>query len=129
MSGEIAALDRALAEYGEDIILRRVMGSGAGAINADVLCRARVDAQVSGPSAPGPKTSVFDIIISPTQINALNWPGDENAVAPFDVDQRIPRIDGPDKIIMRGHNPRTITFSDPKIIGGVLVRLNLRVVG
>lgn len=126
----IEALDRALAADGEDVILRRVVGSGDTAINVDVRCRARVDRVESAANAEGPKAQVFTLIMSPTQINEAQWPGGHvPALPPFDVDQRIPRENGPDKILMRGANPRTVTLSDPKIIDGELVRLNLRVTG
>lgn len=128
MSSLIAALDAGLSAYGEDIILRRVSGSAPSQTNVDVTCRARVDGINTGPSAPGPKEATFEIIISPTQIDVAQWPGDA-VLPPLNVDQRIPRIGGPDKIIMRGENPRTIVFSDPKIINGELVRINLRVAG
>lgn len=131
MSDLIAALDDALREAGEDVILRRVVGNAPNQVNIDVTCRARVDGIALGQRPPeGPKEATFSLIISPTQINENQWPGGSiPMLPPFNVDQRIPRIGGPDKILMRGENPRTIVFSDPKIIGGELVRIDLRVAG
>lgn len=130
MSDLIASLDSALAEAGEDIILRRVVGTAPNQVTVDVTCRARVDAIAYPASAEGPKDATFALIISPTQINDEQWPGGTvEALPPFNVDQRIPRVGGPDKILMRGENPRTIVFSDPKIIGGELVRIDLKVAG
>lgn len=121
----IADLDGALARASENVTLRRQMPGG---VPVDVVCRARVNRLGSGESAPGPKVGLFEIFMSPTQIDAAGWPGNQIA-APETYDQRIPRENGPDKIVMRGENPRTITICDPKIIDGVLVRINLRVVG
>lgn len=130
MSDYISSLDSALAIGGEDIILRRVVGNSPNQVNIDVTCRARVDAIISPASAPGPKEATFSLIISPTQINNAQWPGGTvPALPPFALDQRIPRLGGADKILMRGENPRTIVLSDPKIIGGELVRIDLRVAG
>jgi hypothetical protein len=71
----------------------------------------------------------LNVIMSPTQINNAQWPGGQvPLLPPFDVDQRIPRINGPDKMIIRGAL-RTIAYCDPKFIGDELVRINLRVTG
>lgn len=130
MSDLIAALDDALREAGEDVILRRTVGSAPNMVNVDVTVRARVNAIVSAASAPGPKEATFELFLSPTQITTQQWPGGVlAALPPFNVDQRIPRIGGQDKILMRGENPRPIVYCDPKIIGGELVRINIRVAG
>lgn len=130
MSDLIAALDNALAQAGEDVILRRVVGSGANVTNVDVTCRARVDAaSVQDIVANIPATDLH-VIMSPTQINDAQWPGGQvPQLPPFNVDQRVPRINGPDKVLLRGAAPRTVAFSDPKFVNGELVRINLRVTG
>jgi hypothetical protein len=129
MSSFIAALDSALAGYGEDIILRRVVGSGANVVNVDVACRARVDAASTDQIAAGVSATELNVIISPTQINEAQWPGGTVPLQPpFNVDQRIPRVGGPDKMIVR-NVLRQITFVDAKVIGGELVRINARVSG
>ena len=126
MSALIAELDSALAQYGEDIILRRTVGP----INIDVTCRARVDAATVQQIAAGILATDLNIIISPTQINNAQWPGGTiPGIPPFDVDQRVPRAGGLDKVLLRGFAPRAIAFSDPKFIDGELVRINLRVSG
>lgn len=127
----IAALDAALLDGAwEEVILRRSVGGAPNVVTVDVTCIARVDAVNAPLSAPGPKQQVYDIIMSPTQINQAQWPGGTvPALPPFNVDQRIPRVGGPDVILMRGENPRTVIFSDPKLVGGEPVRLNLRVAG
>lgn len=130
MSALISALDRGLAVAGEDVILRRTVGEDTNVVFVEVKCRARVDAVNDAANAAGLRTSEFSLIISPTQINEAQWPGGSiPQVPPYNVDQRIPRANSTDQILMRGETPRTITFVDPKIIGGELVRINLRCVG
>lgn len=130
MSDLIAALDGVLSAYGEDAILRRVIGSGANISNVDVLVRARVDAVSVEQIVAGIAATDLNVIISPTQINETQWPGGSiPLLPPFDVDQRVPRINGPDKVLLRGAAPRTVAFCDPKFINGELVRVNLRVTG
>lgn len=122
----ITRLDAALnLAGGEDVVLRRKLPGKAA---VDVTCRARVNRLPSPESGPGPKVALSEVIISPTQINAAGWPGDL-VVEPFSIDQRIPRENGPDQVIMRGENPRTIIHCDPKFVAGVLVRIDLRVSG
>lgn len=121
----LARLDAALAREGEDIVLRRQL---PGRQPVDVTCRARVNRIVNAESGPGPKVALFEIFMSPSQITAAGWPGDR-FVEPLEFDQRIPRENGPDKVLMRGENPRTVVICDPKFIDGTLVRINLRVSG
>lgn len=130
MSDLISALDNALASYGEDVILRRVIGTGVNVSNIDVKCRARVDAASVQEVVAGIPATDLNIIMSPTQINDAQWPGGSvPQIPPFNVDQRVPRVNGPDKVLLRGAAPRTVAFSDPKFINGELVRINLRVTG
>ena len=130
MSNLIAALDSALAGYGEDIILRRVVGTAPNQVNIDVTCRARVDAMKVEEIVAGIPATDLNIIISPTQINNAQWPGGQvPLLPPFNVDQRVPRINGPDKVLLRGAVPRTVAFCDPKFVNGELVRINMRVTG
>lgn len=129
MSDVIAALDNALAQAGEDIILRRVIGTGSNVINVDVKCRARVDAMKTEQLVAGINAADLNVIISPTQINNAQWPGGTVPLQPpFNVDQRIPRVAGADKMIVR-KVLRAITFVDAKIINGELVRIDARVAG
>jgi hypothetical protein len=129
VSDLVDALDNALANYGEDIILRRIVGSGATAINIDVTCKARVDAVTTQEALAGVPATDLNVILSPTQINSAQWPGGGiPLVPPFDVDQRIPRVGGSDNMIVR-HMLRRITFVDAKVINGELVRINARVAG
>lgn len=125
----IAALDQALKLAGEDVILRRRVGEGLNQTYVEVTCRARVNSIDSTQNPAGIRVSEFAIIMSPTQINEAQWPGGTIPVPPpFDLDPRIPRMNDTDDVIIRGQQPRVITFCDPKVIGGELARIELRVV-
>lgn len=130
MSDLVAALDNALANYGEDIILRRVVGTAPNQVNIDVKCKARVDVTSAEQIAAGISATELNVIISPTQIANAQWPGGGAVLfPPFDVDQSIPRTGTTDKVLMRGQPPKAVTFVDTKIIGGVVVRHDMRVAG
>lgn len=129
MSDPIAALDSALALVGEDFILRRVVGTGANVVNIDVTCIGRIDAMTTEEIAAGIKATDLKIVFSPTQINDAQWPGGTMPqVPPSNIDQRVPRENGPDKAIVRGQL-RQIAFVKPFVIGGELVRIEMRVTG
>jgi hypothetical protein len=129
VSDLIAALDNALAQAGEDIILRRVVGTAPNQVNIDVTCRARVNAATVQQIVAGISALEMNVILSPTQINEAQWPGGHVPLQPpFDVDQRIPRIGGADWMIVRNVR-RTVTFVDAKVINGELVRIDARVSG
>lgn len=129
MSDLITELDNALADVGEDVTLRRRVGEKPNLIYVSVICRARVDRIDNIQEPAGIRIAEFNIIMSPTQINDAQWPGGTIPVPPpFDVDPRIPRENDTDDLIIRGLPPRVVTVCDPKIVGGELVRLNLRCV-
>jgi hypothetical protein len=117
----IAALDDSLADDGEtpgeDVILRR-----PGSPDNDVTCRARVTALSTEQIIGGIAQTELNVVISPTQINNQPWPGGSSDSP---VDQRIPKI-GIDKMVARGAQ-KSVTFVDPRYIGDVLVRINLRI--
>jgi hypothetical protein len=130
MSALIAALDGALSATGEDVILRRTVGSAPNQVNIDVMCRARVNAVTDTQLVAGIPATDLNVIISPTQINNAQWPGGSvPALPPFNLDQRVPRAGPTDKVLMRGQPPKAVSFSDPKFINGELVRINMRVSG
>jgi hypothetical protein len=131
MSSEIAALDGALARHSEEITLRLVVGSGVAVANIDVKCRARVDVVTAEQLVAGIPADHLNLIISPTPINVAQWPGGQipPLPAPFNIDPRVPRENGPYKVIARG-KVRSVAFSDPKYANNnELVRINLRVTG
>jgi hypothetical protein len=130
VSDLIAALDNALAQSGEDIILRRTVGAAPNQISVDVTCRARVDAATDTQLVAGIPATDLNVIISPTQINDAQWPGGSiQALPPFNLDRRVPRAGPTDKVLMRGQPPKAVAFSNPKFINGELVRIDMRVAG
>lgn len=130
MSDIIDALDDALSRDSEEIILRRVVGTGAAIANIDVRCRAKITALSVEQLAAGIPATEMNLILSPTQINAAQWPGGGiPSVPPFNVDQRIPRAGVTDKVLMRGLPPKAVSFVNPVFFEGELVRINMRVAG
>jgi hypothetical protein len=127
----IAALDASIPLGASEVItLRLVIGDAPNHVNVDVDCIARVDAASAEQIAAGIKASDFNIIISPTQINEAQWPGGlAPKDPPFNPDPRIPIVNGPYKVLMRGEHERTVAFVDPKFAFGELVRLNMRISG
>lgn len=128
MSDNISDLDNALAEYGEDVTLIRFVGSGTAVTSIGVKCRASVRARSDETIVAGIVTKIFDVTISPTQINKAQWPGGTvPLLPPLDVDQRVPR-ENVDKMIVK-KSLRNIIFVDPIVVNDELVRINLRVSG
>jgi len=122
----IAMLDRFLARDGETVVLRRIIGA-AVFTNIDVTCRASVN-DYSAQELVGPILQTDSrVIMSPTEITLAQWPGGmAPLLPPFDVDQRIPRIN--DKLIVGGrlHN---IAFVNSISMANVLVRIEMRIAG
>jgi len=129
MNAAIAALDGALARE-EEIILRRTVGTAPNQSNADVKCRAKVTPASVEQIANGIPATDFNIVLSPTPIDRVKWPGATCKLGPMDPDPRLPRVNE-DRVILlaRGGPPRTVAFVDPRYVGGELVRINLRVSG
>ncbi|XUM25118.1 hypothetical protein ACRAVF_33835 (plasmid) [Bradyrhizobium oligotrophicum S58] len=124
----IAALDRALAGAGEDVIVRRTTGTAPSTTSVDVTCRAKVTASAAQPGTGGVVITTYDVIISPTQIRAAGWPGGSTpALPPSQFDQAIPRA-LTDKIVLRG-KAMAIVFVDPILVGNEWVRANIRAQG
>lgn len=132
MSDLIAALDNALAQVGEDVVVRRIVGTAPNQVNIDVRCRAMVTALSVAQLAAGIPSTELNVVLSPTQINEAQWPGGTvQKLPPFNLDQRVLRAGPTDKILLvdRGDAPRAVTFSDPKFINSELVRMDLRISG
>lgn len=125
---EIAELDKSLAEDGEDIILRRVVGATNQAF-IDVTCRAFVRGYAANELIGGITQQDSKVILSPTQINAANWPGGQPVSnAQFQADPRIPSKNRGDKCVMGGR-VRNVESATGIPIDGVLVRIEMRVLG
>lgn len=123
---EIAELDASLALDGEDIIIRRIVGT-THQTTIDVVCRAFVrlykPTEVAGTIIQGDS----NVILSPTQINDAQWPGGlPVAGSEMAFDQRVPRHN--DKAIIRG-KVRNIEAAAPIYMNNELVRIELVVRG
>jgi hypothetical protein len=96
---EIAELDKSLAEDGEDIILRRVVGSSPTTQQfIDVTCRAFVRGYAAEDLIASITQRQRRVILSPTQINRAQWPGGQ-ALSVVN-DPRIPSKNRGDKCII-----------------------------
>lgn len=71
----IDMLDRFLAENGEDVILRRLVGLGPESTDEDIPVRAHVRGLREDELIAGATQDDRMLIMSPTEITAANWPG------------------------------------------------------
>lgn len=129
MTTAIEALDAALAEVGEDIILRRIIGTGPSKIRIDVTARAMVRTVAPDVLVGTQKASTIKVILSPTEIAAAQWPGGrppENP--PATVDPAIPRP-GDIVIIKRTGRSYSVILCGPMVVGGILARIELTAEG
>jgi hypothetical protein len=127
----ISALDRALAEVGEDVILRRVVGQAPNVINLDVTCRAVVKTWRLKEEnlVAGIAQAVKIVSMSPTQIAQAQWPGG------------VPVVQGNPGMVLDASAPRrgdemwiggrlyAIDAVDAMAVDGVTVRYELQVLG
>lgn len=117
---EITALDTALAEDGEDIILRRTVSG----VNTDVTCRAFVRGVSAQQLMAGISQDNSNVIISSTEIIDNGWPG--TSTLPDSQDARVPATT--DKLVVAGKS-RAIKSAQPIYVAGELVRINIMVLG
>lgn len=123
---EIDDLDYTLARDGEDIVLRRVVGTGSQ-INIDVKCRAIVRTEKVSEIVSGITQRTSTAILSPTEITRAQWPGGQPASSAIrQIDPRLPRIG--DKVIAGGE-PLNIEVVKPVLVDGDLIRINLEMLG
>jgi hypothetical protein len=127
---EIADLNSALAQDGEDIEIWRVVTAGATQINIKVAARAFVRNFGADELVGGITQDQVRVTISPSEIIAQNWPGPwtPSASEPTQpaTDRRIPRKN--DKCVIKG-KPRNVEVAMPIYVDNELVRINLRVLG
>lgn len=116
MRPEIADLDDALAEYGADVVLRRISGTAPSTTNTDVTVRAAIRSFQPQELVGGIVQTDSRVIISPTQITAAGWPGDGT----------LPRPN--DRLVIAGR-VRNVKVVDPIYIGDELVRIEMAVAG
>lgn len=121
---ERAELDHALADCGEDIEIRRLIGTS---VSAAVECRAFVRRdRINDELVGGIVQRNIEIILSPSQIIAQGWPGPNSSATPTELDRRVP-VKG-DKAVWAGR-VMNIEESCPIYIDNELVRIELRVKG
>lgn len=116
---DIAQLDRDIARYGEDIVLRRP--------GIDLTVRAHVRTFRQEEITGGVMLGDLKVILSPTGLDASAWLAAASAgTPPFDPDRRVPRRN--EKAIVQGRL-RNVENPMPFVIGGELVRIELVVRG
>lgn len=122
---DIDDLDDDLANYGEDIYLRRLVSGSLRLVK--VRAHVRSFRLSSNDLVSGIMTVPFVVIISMTQIKAAGWPqGVVAAAAPFNVDPGIPVIG--DTAIIKGV-ARTVKAVDPMAVNDVVVKIKMMVEG
>lgn len=125
---EISELDATLAVDGENIVLRRVKGTSVATTqNVDVTCRAFVRGYAASELVGAIAQQDRRVILSPTQIDAADWPADE-ADSTSLIDPRIPRKNRGDKCLIGG-KLHSVEASEGILIDGALVRINMQVRG
>lgn len=117
MSIEIDALDRALARAGEDIILRRRIGTTQTFVSVTVRGLPR---GYSADELVGAITQQHSkVIISPTQIAESSWPGAAQG----------PSYPQKGDIMIINGTPRSVESGAPIFVGGAVVRIEVTVKG
>lgn len=119
----IAALNRVLAAHGEDIRLQRLMGTQQ--VPVEVACRAHVRGYEPHELVGGIAQGDSRVLISPTEIEAAQWPGGqvEGAVV---GDARVPKKG--DRLFIAGR-ARQVEAVKPIYLDGELVRIEMAVRG
>ena len=119
----ISALDRGLAARGQDVILRRISGSGPSATSIDVACRAVVRGYRPEELVGGIAQGDSQVILSPSEIRSSGWPDPGGSPS---GSASLPKKG--DKLIVQGRM-RTIEAVAPIQVAGELVRIDLQVRG
>lgn len=122
---EVEALDQALDETGEDVVLRRIYGLSPRTNYVDVTLRAVVRTYQPRELLGGINQTDNKVIISPTGIAKAGWPGGE-APSLTVADPALPR--NTDHIFIQGRS-RTISVVQPIYVDNELVRIEIRVQG
>lgn len=125
MSDHVDDLDAELADDGEEIRLRRVIGTTTQSnVDVDVIAAVR---GLNPDELVGSITQdELMCIFSPTQINRAQWPGGQPITATDDP--RVPSKNRGDKAYVRG-KWRTVQWGVGKYPHGELVRIEMRVSG
>lgn len=126
-AGSIERLDASLSRRGEDIVISRVVKRSGASVKVEIPCRALVRTVSADEVAGTIVQNDLKVTISPTQIAAAGWPGqDENVVAGSAIDPRMPRAT--DKLIIQGRE-RQVKASKPILMANVWVRTDMIVAG
>jgi hypothetical protein len=119
---EIAALDRALAQDGETVLLRRRVGTSA--VFVEITLKARLDGYRAETLIGDIKQTFSGFVFSPTAINAAvaagTWPGAAAGGTLPKVGDFLRSVGGVD---------RKIEAVQPVRVGDVIVRFNGQVLG
>jgi hypothetical protein len=121
----IRILDDALEAEGEDIKLRRVVGT-VNQQNVDCDVRAGVRSPRADELVGAITQDDLFCILSPTQINRAQWPGGQPVT--LTEDPRIPSKNRGDRAYVRG-KWRTVQWGQGFYPQGQLVRIEMRVLG
>lgn len=125
-AGAISRLDAALSRRGEDVTLSRVVKRGASNVTATVTCRASVRAVSSEDISTGAmKATEYHVVISPTEIMAARWPG-QNDNDQAGINAHVPMVT--DVATIQGE-PKQVVAAKPIYVGGEWVRADLVVAG
>ena len=71
----VETLDRFLVETGENVTLRRIVGTGPSATNQDITVRAHIRSFKEDELVAGISQDDRLLIMSPTEITTASWPG------------------------------------------------------
>jgi hypothetical protein len=126
MSNYIASLDKQLAKVGEQIKLRRVVGTAPNQIFIDVECLAQVTFKAAEDLVGSVSMNEYVCILSPTEINKAQWPGAQPPTVTGDA--RIPSKTRGDLAFVRGAW-RAVQTAAGQYPGAELVRIDMRVLG
>lgn len=123
---EIRDLDAALTADGEDVVLRRVVGSStATQVFNNVTCRAFV--RGFSPSELNASITQQDskVVLSPTQINTAQWPGGQPVQSgQFQADPRIPNKNRGDLCFIGGRR-HSVEAAKGIFMGDTLIRIDM----
>jgi hypothetical protein len=127
----LAQLDRFLKHRGETVWLQRQVGTAGAITRVRVEIRAWVRSMMEEQLVASITQQNFMVIISPTQLNAEQWPGGQLPTGPvFGIiaasDRRIPETT--DVIYIRGRQ-RTIQNVQPVFDRGECIRIEMSCVG
>lgn len=120
----IAGLDDALAEAGQIITLRRVVGLPPSPTSYDIVLPAHVRGYAPQELAGGIQQGDSKVILSPSAILAATWPGAGSATD--GTDPRMPKVG--DKVIIQGRLS-AVQAAVPFYAQDILVRIELQVRG